>query len=159
MRVPVLLSLLLVAGGLLAACAGRAGDSPLPEGGTDLTVRDLGHWTAGRFDQPARRLIRSASAWAAAWDSLGEGERPAVDFTRETVVLAAAGERRTGGYTLAVAGVRDSAGTLVVTVIERAPGTRCMAVSAITHPATAVAVPVVARPARFVDRREVNECG
>ncbi|MBA2626588.1 MAG: protease complex subunit PrcB family protein [Gemmatimonadales bacterium] len=141
-----------------AGCAGHQADSPVNESGMDLPVRQLGQWSSTRVQLPERRLIRSASSWAAVWDSISSDPRPQVDFTRETVVLAAAGERRTGGYVLRIAGVRDSAGTLIVTVIEEQPGAGCLTTAALTYPVTVVAVPVVARPARFDERRESRAC-
>ena len=47
-------------------------------------------------------MIRDDSSYARLWASLGAGERPAVDFSRDIVIAAASGQRATGGNAIAV---------------------------------------------------------
>src|SRR6266508_4397374 len=89
-----------------AGAAGRAA-GPLPL----APVRDgAGAATFFRtgYRERARLVIRAAAEWAAAWKELWAGASPApplpaVDFSKEMVIVAAMGEQASGGHSIAVA--------------------------------------------------------
>lgn len=127
--------------------------------GAELETRRIGQWTRTGIGESRRLVIRDANAWADLWSELGAGDRPAVDFTRNVVVVAAAGQRPTGGYEIAVDGVRQTAGELTIQVVETTPGPNCSTTASSTQPVDVVVVPAV-KPTSwsFVDRKEVRGC-
>src|SRR5689334_21603512 len=60
-----------------------------------LAIRRIGQWSTSGITAPARLIIRDDSAYAQFWSSLGPGAgaRPAVDFSRDVVIAAAAGQQ------------------------------------------------------------------
>jgi hypothetical protein len=104
-------------------------------------------------------VIRDANAWDQFWSELGVGDRPAVDFSRDVVVVAAAGQRPTGGHEIAIDRVSQADGELNVEVVERSPGPNCMTTASLTQPVDVVVVPASdARSWRFVERKEIRGC-
>ena len=115
------------------------------------------------FTERARVVIRSDAQWAQAWDRvvdrvMPKPERPAVDFSREIVVLVAMGQRPSGGYAVAIDGVFEADGRLYVRVNERSPGQSCFVTAALTQPVDAVRVPRRDLGVSFVERSETVEC-
>jgi hypothetical protein len=131
-----------------------------PYGGTrPLDVRRIGQWTRTGISEARRLVIRDANAWDQFWSELGVGDRPAVDFSRDVVVVAAAGQRPTGGHEIAIDRVSQADGELNVEVVERSPGPNCMTTASLTQPVDVVVVPASdARSWRFVERKEIRGC-
>lgn len=127
--------------------------------GTALDIRRIGQWTRTGISEARRLVIRDANTWAEFWSELGVGERPAVDFSRDVVVVAAAGQRPSGGHEIVVDRVSQTDGELAVEVVETTPGPNCMTTSSLTQPVDVVLVPAVApRSWSFVERKEVRGC-
>lgn len=113
---------------------------------------------------PERTVIGDMTAWRAAWSRLWAGAAlepplPAVDFAREVIVLAALGERPTGGYQILV----DSAtvareGGVVVYVRTVSLGATCGAYQALTQPVDLARLPRVQGPATFREHAVVANC-
>jgi hypothetical protein len=128
-------------------------------GGEGLELKRIGQWTRTGIGESRRLVIRDANAWAEFWSELGVGDRPDVDFTQNVVVAVAAGQRPTGGYEIAVDGVRQANGELTVEVVETAPGPNCTTTGSSTQPVDIVVVPALAAKSwSFVDRKEVRGC-
>ncbi len=112
----------------------------------------------------ARRLvIRDAAGWAALWDAVvgartPRPQPPAVDFNREMVIVAAMGQRGTGGYAISIDEVRREDDGLAVVVRETSPGSGCFLTQAFTAPVTAVRLPASDAPVRFIERKETQDC-
>jgi hypothetical protein len=124
-----------------------------------LDIRRIGQWTRTGIGESRRLLIRDANTWAAFWSELGEGDRPAVDFTRDIVVAAATGQRPTGGYEIAINGVSQQGGELTVEVLETTPGPNCMTSAGLTQPVDVVVVPAVkVRSWSFIEKKDVRGC-
>ena len=124
-----------------------------------LEIQRIGQWTRTGVNEARRLVIKDANAWAQFWSELGVGERPAVDFTRDVVVAAAAGQRPTGGHEIAIDRVTRTDGELTVEVVERAPGPNCMTTASLTQPADVVVVPAAdAQGWRFLERKEIRGC-
>jgi hypothetical protein len=159
MRVRSTLPLLALA--LLAACAPKEartlpGD-PLPverfaEEGRSLTLH-------GAIEESRRLVVRDSETLRETWADIGQRrDAPAVDFDRETVVVAAMGMRPTGGYAIIIDGASLHADTVHVLVRSIAPGADCMVTQVITHPADAARIPLAGLPVRFVERSETTPC-
>lgn len=119
------------------------------------------------FEEVRREVIRDTDAWRSVWMTAHEGREPMppipeVDFSRNSVVLAAMGRRSTGGHEVAILEVRRTENFLVVGVREVSPGEGCMVTQALTAPAVAVRVPVAgsaAGGANFEVTEETRDCG
>lgn len=111
-----------------------------------------------------RLVIRDAATWANVWQQLASPFQPvppvpAVDFATSLVVVAAMGQKNTGGYAITVDDVRATAGEVSISVTEQAPGSGCSVIQALTAPVAVVVVtPRFAGPATFVERAVQHDC-
>jgi hypothetical protein len=111
-----------------------------------------------------RRAILTAGEWEAFWLAFHgplepKPDAPVIDFSRQMVLVAAMGERATGGYQIAIESVYRAAGKLLVRVEETAPGAGCILTQALTAPVTAVVVARSEEAVEFQDRTIVVSCG
>ena len=156
----------------LAACAASVAE-PDVNIGPRITTTPLG--SDGRpltaysaIDTAARVVVRDAARWQAQWNTIWGRTTPvpalpAVDFTREMVVVAAMGGRSNGGYTIRIDSVTASAGLTpgggaLVWVSSTSPGPRCVTTQALTAPVDAVRMPLVGGPINFHERALVTNC-
>jgi protease stability complex PrcB-like protein len=124
-----------------------------------IAIRRIGQWSHTGIGESRRLVIRDPEGWTAFWSELGVGERPAVDFTRDAVIAVAAGQRRSGGYEIAVSQVSDSAGELTIEVLETSPGPECSVAAALSQPVDVVVVPAVKTQRwSFVEQQLVRSC-
>lgn len=143
----------------LAAC-----DSPsAPETPQPLALTRITQPAFSGFDTPQRLVIRSQPAWEAAWATLWAraGQSPAlppVDFTRDVVLLAAAGARPTSGYFIAIEAASATGDAATVTVRSYAPGAGCEILPVVTTPVDVVSMPRRDR-VTFVEESQVRPCG
>lgn len=171
MRTTLVLSLALAAG--MAGCAASSltgGDAAADRQaqGTPVPVTRMG--PGGRalerysgFTAPARLVVRGEAEWREAWTKIYEPRMPrpplpAVDFARETVLVAALGERSSGGFGIVVDSVYDTGAELHAVVRRTSPGADCMVTGALSQPVDAVRIPATTKPVKFVDRDEVLSC-
>jgi len=141
-----------------AAATGEQGYAPYGAN-SSLQIRRIGQWSRTGIGESRRVVIRDANSWAEFWSELGTGDRPEVDFTRAVVVAAAAGQRPSGGYEIAIDQVSQTDGELAVQVLETSPGPNCVTSPSPTQPVDVVVVPVVApRTWSFTERKEVRAC-
>ena len=130
-----------------------------PYGGQPLQIRRIGQYATSGIATPARLIIRDDSSYARFWTSLGAGARPAVDFSRDIVIVAASGQRNTGGNGIAVERVTRTGDGLAVEVVETTPGANCMTTQAITQPVDVVVVAAAdARTWSFSDQTRAQPC-
>lgn len=113
--------------------------------------------------QPQRLVVRDRGAWAAEWAAIWASQSPAppireVDFTRSMVVVAALGQRPTGGYSILIDSAAAEPGGVEVTIRTVSPGPRCGVTQALTQPVDVAILPRTDQPVRFVDRSEQNAC-
>lgn len=145
----------------LAACA-TEGESGVPPGSVRLEsrmlVQHLGNYSP--YHERDRLLIHDADTWEQHWSQIiGDGTpAPAVDFSREMIVLAAMGMRNTGGYEIEVEGVFEHADGLYVQVRETRAGSSCGVPSVQTAPVMAVAVPLTDGPVYWVELSGTSNC-
>jgi hypothetical protein len=131
----------------------------------------------GRFTEPAtfsfrfssgvyeeRRLdIRAPEAWEAQWRRLTARQGPpsslpAVDFSRHMVLLAAMGQRPTGGYQVVIDRVLEQPDALEAHVRHISPGPRCGTTAALTQPADVVIIPASPKPVRWLVEEQISDC-
>lgn len=156
---------------LLAAGCGGGGPTDTAEnrseapGGRRIELRAVWpqpiHYSG--VDAPAREVVRTDAQWRAAWARIHRHRHPApavpaVDFGRESVLLAAMGSRSAGGYTIGVDSATATADAIHVFVTERSPGRTCVTTQALTAPVHAVALPVDGRTVQFHENAVVREC-
>jgi len=115
------------------------------------------------LSQRERLVVRDAESWAALWTRIVGSHRPAppapaVDFSKEMVVVASMGSRPTGGYTIYIDDLSVLRGTLVIPVREQSPGPRCGTTQAVTAPMALARLERSELPVRFVTRDAVRDC-
>ncbi len=112
------------------------------------------------FAEPLRQVVRDTVEWRRVWGRIYAGVDPApplpsIDFAHEIVLVVALGERRSGGYGIAVDEVRLAGDRLRVQVRLDCPSPGVMTTMALTQPVQAVrlVVPALAqgRAPEFVD--------
>ena len=131
--------------------------TPMPVPAQPSFTRMLTQHTSG-FDEPTELVIRDRAAletaWARVFNQVQGNPAPAVDFSREMVILVALGARRSGGYDIHVDAVAGSGNGAVVRYTATSPGEGCMTTQALTSPVDVVRTPRITGTVRF-DRREV----
>lgn len=111
--------------------------------------------------EPRRVVIRDDAAWRAAWEEIWARTGPtppplpAIDFTRDVIVLAALGQRNSGGYGIMVDSASRATSGTVVWVTKLTPG-KCGTTAALTQPVDVVSMPKVAGNVEFRERETVS---
>ena len=160
-----------VALSLATACATRPpvmSSRAIPDGAISVPLRrdettvSIFQGNSGMTDS-ARLVIRGDAEWRRTWAQLighitPAPELPAIDFTKEMVVIAAMGPRPTAGYMIRIARVGRSSGVTYVDVISESPGPTCRSAQMITSPADVVVVPAINEPVAFVETVTVKTC-
>lgn len=134
-----------------------AGAAPVSAAFTRIVTQH----TSG-FDEAAQRVIRDQAAFQAAWKTVLGGipgdPPPAVDFTKEMVILVALGGRSTGGHAVRIDAVTPSGDGAVVRYTVTRPGQGCMTTQSLTSPVEMVRAPRVNGAVRFDGRDVVQPC-
>jgi hypothetical protein len=108
-------------------------------------------------------VLRSPAEWQGQWRRItarqgGPPPLPAVDFSREMLLMAAMGPKPTGGYRVAIDKVIEQSGELLAFVRFVSPGRRCGAIAAMTSPVDIVRVPLSSKNVRWVVERQPADC-
>jgi hypothetical protein len=115
------------------------------------------------LDRPLYTAVRDYRSWHAMWDSIvaRHGPKPlspAVDFSKDMILIAATGSKPSGGYAIRIVSVRETGKELVATAVRISPGPRCGATAAIIAPADIVRVPISRKPVRWTFRDRLTDC-
>lgn len=106
--------------------------------------------------------IRNSGEWLGQWRRINARQDPpplpAVDFSREMLLMAAMGRQPTGGYRVVIDKVIEQSGELLAFVRFVSPGRGCGAIAAVTSPADIVRVPVSPKNVRWVVERQAADC-
>ncbi len=93
------------------------------------------------FEKPAERLIQDLESWTKVWNAVESGVIPRppvqpVDFEKYSLVAVFAGEKRTGGYSIAVeaASLENGGKILKVRARETAPPKGSITTMVLTSP-------------------------
>jgi hypothetical protein len=134
---------------------------PVPDQAQSSFSRVLTQNASG-FDEPAELVIRDRaaleSAWARAFNQVQGNPAPAVDFSRETVILVALGPRTSGGHAVRVDAVTRSGESAVVRYTATSPGPDCMSTQALTSPVEVVRTARIGGAVRFARHDAVQRC-
>jgi len=158
----------------LAGCSGR--DPRIPVDAQDVTLSSIGgpqtppamsdtpYFYTG-FRDPARLVIRDNDAWLSAWSTLVQPYEasasapppPLIDFSTDMVVLAAMGERRSGGYTVEMKAAATQE-QLYVSVTQTDPGMSCAVSLLLTQPVAVARLQRFDGPVTFVESQATCDC-
>jgi hypothetical protein len=110
-----------------------------------------------------RLVIRDQATWQTTWAAIGRNSiavppPPAIDFEREMLVVAALGERSTGGYSIIVESASATGEALTVRIHSTAPGSTCVTTQAFTQPVDVARLPRMQGPVTFADEASVSDC-
>lgn len=136
-----------------------------PEGEEVPFLRAFPGTPNGGIREETRAVIRDAKAWEETWAraSLHLGpppKPPAVDFAKEMPVIAALGEKPTGGWSVEIVGARKVGGRLRILYAVREPGPGEVAAQVVTRPWHAVVLPASDLPvewARYEPKRPAKK--
>ena len=145
----------------IMALIARFEATPPAERPPEVAVVGYRHTTG--YDTREQFVVRDSATWAATWTQLLGSHNPkpplpAVDFSREMLVVASMGTRSSGGYTVGIDSVFMARDTVFFRVRETSPGSRCGTTAALTSPAGLARVERTDRPVGFITSNIVSEC-
>lgn len=106
-----------------------------------MRAMTTGSYAAAQPAQPQAIKIASESEYAKVWkETIGDAERPAADFSTETVVILLAGSKPTGGWAVVPRGVTVEGRVLVVDAAVTGPPRDGIVTQAFTSPFAVIAV-------------------
>jgi hypothetical protein len=150
----------------IAACAAPE-QSTLPPGPSIPVVRLRAEPYSFEYNsgltEPTRLVVRDAAEWQSLWTQIYQGRfpvppLPAIDFSREMIVVAALGTRSSGGYSILIDGASATGADVAIAVRSIAPGRKCGVTAALTQPVDIARLPRRDGQVSFVERAEVKEC-
>jgi PrcB C-terminal len=117
-------------------------------------LREWGGTYSGVTER-SQRVVRTQAEWEKLWAQVHANEvppaaAPKIDWSREMVLAVFMGERSTGGYRVAIRGVKTGEKEIVVEVEETAPPPDAITVQSLTQPYHLVVVKRSDLPVRFV---------
>ena len=123
-----------------------------------LLIRSLAKGALSGIKEAKQEVIRDAAAWERfrKQHSISEqsAERiPPVDFSKEMIVAATMGTKRTGGYTIEIVRVEPTEKSLKIFVKRTSPPPGALTIQALTAPFHFVAVPKSDLKPEFVDAK------
>jgi len=155
----------------LAACNAPSVVTPvtdIPSGAVNVDWNDAGavrvaHGYYSGFKQSVQTVVTNDADWRAIWSTytvnLGTPPQlPAIDFSRYQVVVAALGQRSSGGYDISISRIASSNDYLFVEITARSPGPRCGTTAALSQPVDMVRIPRQHPPVMFVEKSAETSC-
>ena len=123
-----------------------------------LPIRLLAKGALSGIKEAKQEVIRDAAAWERfrKQHSISEqsAERiPPVDFSKEMIVAATMGTKRTGGYTIEIVRVEPTEKSLKIFVKRTSPPPGALTIQALTAPFHFVAVPKSDLKPEFVEAK------
>jgi len=136
-------------------CATATGADP-------LTLRSLAKGGFSGIKEEKEEVIKDGAAWEKLWTEHGKTTRnatpaPAVDFSKEMVIVVTMGTKRTGGYAIEIVGAEPAGKKLRVSVRRTAPAPGMMTIQALTSPFHFVAVPKKDLEVEFVEAKAAQK--
>ncbi|MBS0422660.1 MAG: protease complex subunit PrcB family protein [Proteobacteria bacterium] len=122
-----------------------------PDTATFTAIQSLREWKT-LWSQIEPRMAREMS-------QQGPHAFPSIDFTRNTLLVAALGSKPTGGYAVAIHSVVEYPTSITVNVIAQSPAKDCVLTMAETHPIVLVLIPRMPKPIEFSTTHAVHTCG
>lgn len=143
------------------------GASPAGPSQTTLTVTRLAPNIRMPIDSGIERetlsVIKDPAAWQTLWNSIHANVSPApalpaVDFTREMILVAAAGQKPSSGYAMTITSAVEANGEVTVSVDAMSPGSKCVGLTVMTSPVDLARVTRRDGPVRFNVARRTRDC-
>lgn len=109
-------------------------------------------------------VIRNDADWASFWNLLYASHSPIpalppVNFTEKVIVAVVDSERPTGGYSVAITGLKPTASGVTVSALQLSPGRSCMVTTAFTLPFHIVTTQPFSGTARLEFSESITDCG
>ena len=119
--------------------------------------------TYSGLDDSLRSVVRDPATWTKLWQRMQRPffprpAVPAVDFTRDMVIVAALGQRPSAGYDILIESAERTPDGLIVELRVTSPGSGCPVEAALTQPVDIGRVPFSDGPIRFRARQVVIAC-
>ena len=157
---------------LVAACSpsvmeGVVGQevAGVPQGATRVEFRpiDGANTESSQLRDAQRLVIRGSTEWEAFWNDLNRSltptpALPAIDFNRQTVIVASMGQRPSGGHSIRIEAVFEDGQRVFAVTVETSPGPNCFTTQIITSPVATVVIDRVGGEVEFVEQSEALEC-
>jgi hypothetical protein len=152
-----------------AACRGESTGSPDPDAGARQSVfvptQDvtLAKQSYSGMDARERLVVQSAAEWSSLWERIHGKQSPVPpivqpDFNTEVALVAAMGEKPSGGYTITIDSITRHERGSIVYVTEESPGQTCFTPAVLTQAVHAIRAPKTDGTIRWRERTEVANC-
>jgi len=94
------------------------------------------------IEDAKQMVVRTDAEWARLWQQHSfDRPKPAIDFTKETVIAVFMGSRPNAGFSTAVVSATEGGGALVIRYTETQPAKGALTAQVITFPYDIVAIP------------------
>ena len=128
-------------------------------GGQSVSIRSLAKGAFSGIRDARQEIVKAADEWEKLWKQHAipagtTGKIPPVDFSKEMVIVATLGTKRTGGYSIEIVSAEARDKSLIITVKKSAPPPGAITVQALTAPYHFVAVRRSDLKAEFVESQE-----
>ena len=154
----------------LAGAMGCSSSPSAPDNGDEALAVDrlrgepVSFVYSSGLTQSQQMIIRDVEQWRQTWEAIWRhsSPRPAlpdIDFSRDMLIVAALGERPTGGYSIFIDAASAGADRLAIRLRSVSPGNGCAVTLAQTQPVDIARVPRRNGPAAFSEQRDVQRCG
>jgi len=163
----ILVSLALLAALALSGCvsssSGHLTAPPVSIAVTRITPTAPAILYYSGLTSSARLVIADQASLEAVWGRIFAGvvpppPVPSVDFTRERVLVAALGQRPTGGFGIQLERADLDDSEVIVNVLSTSPGRLCVVSQAVTQPVDIVMIPAGQAPVRFEESSAIVDC-
>ena len=148
----------------LAVCSSPSSpDEQSPVTLTRLGVEGASYAYYSGVRDAQRLVIRDQATWQQTWSAIWSRNSPvpalpAIEFDREMVIVAALGERNSGGFSILIDRVTESTTGLTVNVRSVSPGNGCITTQALTQPVDIARVTRRDGMVTFTESATVQNC-
>lgn len=117
-------------------------------------VRTIFKGNFSGLQEEKQLVITNRADWEALWKQHGARKEPKdpppkVDFEKESVIVAAQGQKRSGGYSIEIADVRRAADKTEILIRTKSPKPGALTIQALTAPIHIAAVPRIQGKVQF----------
>lgn len=149
---------------MLASCAPlQNGQDPTPLKPVTLVHIAALTYDSGAYTTETVDVARDATSWQNLWARLTMNTSPApniasVDFNKNMVIVAAAGQRPSGGYAISITDISGNSSVLTINVLVTSPGNGCVVPAIVTAPVDVATVPQSTASINFNFSHKVHNC-
>ena len=117
-------------------------------------IRNIAKGGFSGIQEATEVVVTNSTQWTELWKKhsarkIPEPTAPEIDFDKESVLFVGLGQKRSGGYAVEIAGLRQVADKTEVLVKTREPRPGGIQIQAVTAPFHIVAVPKLTGPVKF----------